>query len=205
MIMVGCDFHAGFEEIAMLDTKTGQRHTRRLSHALGQQPVRQFYAGLEQPVRVGLEASGYSQWFEEMLEELDTELWVADPARVRKMAPRKQKTDRNDARLLLELLGEGPFSPHLGTRPNHTRSAPVADAPPQAGRNAHSGLQSVAGHRFESRHPEEEEAMEPRRTGAVTVVDCTALHLTTPGRTACLARAVGQGNRRTRSDRAERG
>jgi transposase len=58
---------------------------------------------------VGPEASGYSQWFEEMLEELGYELWVGDPARIRKAAPRKQKTDRNDARLLLQLLEEGRF------------------------------------------------------------------------------------------------
>jgi transposase len=109
MIMIGCDFHPGFEELVLLDTETGQRHTRRLSHTLGQQPIRQFYTGLKRPVRVGLEASGYSQWFEEMLEELGIELWVGDPARVRKMAPRKQKTDRNDARLLLELLEENRF------------------------------------------------------------------------------------------------
>jgi hypothetical protein len=38
---------------------------------------------------VGPEASGYSQWFEEMLEELGYELWVGDPARIRKAAPRK--------------------------------------------------------------------------------------------------------------------
>jgi hypothetical protein len=36
-----------------------------------------------------------------MLEELGIELWVGDPGQIRKAAPRKQKTDRNDARLLL--------------------------------------------------------------------------------------------------------
>ena len=81
------------------------RREHCLSHSFGSGPVREFYAGLGQPVRVGLEASGYSQWFEEMLEELGIELWVGDAARIRKAAPRKQKTDRNDARLLLQLLG----------------------------------------------------------------------------------------------------
>src|ERR1700730_11219914 len=109
MLMIGCDFHPGLEELALLDTATGLRRQHRLSHALGGEPVRQFYAGLPRPVRVGLEASGYSQWFEEMLEELGIELWVGDPARIRKAAPRKQKTDRNDARLLLQLLEENRF------------------------------------------------------------------------------------------------
>ena len=52
--------------------------------------MQEFYAGLGKPVRVGLEASGYSQWLEEMLEELGIELWVRDPARIRKAEPRKR-------------------------------------------------------------------------------------------------------------------
>ena len=109
MIMIGCDFHPGLEELALLDTEAGRRREHCLSHSFGSGSVREFYAGLGQPVRVGLEASGYSQWLEEMLEELGIELWVGDPARIRKAAPRKQKTDRNDARLLLQLLEENRF------------------------------------------------------------------------------------------------
>jgi len=53
--------------------------------------VQEFYAGLGKPVRVGLEASGYSQWLEEMLEELGIERWVGDPARIRNAAPLLQR------------------------------------------------------------------------------------------------------------------
>lgn len=109
MIMIGCDFHPGLQELALLDTETGRRRQHWLSHAFGPEPVRPFYAALARPARVGLEASGYSQWFEELLEELGIELWVGDPARIRKAAPRKQKTDANDARLLLQLLEEQRF------------------------------------------------------------------------------------------------
>lgn len=109
MIMIGCDFHPGFEEIALLDTETGRRWQSWLSHAFGLDRVRRFYAELPKPVLVGLEASGYSLWYEEMLEELGIELWVGDPGQIRKAAPRKQKTDRNDARLLLQLLEEKRF------------------------------------------------------------------------------------------------
>lgn len=109
MLMIGCDFHPGLEEVAILDTETGRREELTLSHAFGLEPVRQFYAGLPGPVRVGLEASGYSGWYEEMLEELGIELWVGDPARIRKAAPRRQKTNRNDALLALQLLEENRF------------------------------------------------------------------------------------------------
>lgn len=107
MIMIGCDFHPGLQQLAIFDSTTGRRWEQTLSHASGPGPVRMFYAALSGPVRVGLEASGYSQWYEELLEELGIELWVGDPARIRKAAPRRQKTDRNDARLLLQLLEEG--------------------------------------------------------------------------------------------------
>jgi transposase len=109
MIMIGCDFHPGLEQLSLLDTATGVRREQTLSHAGGPEPVREFYAGLRRPVLVGLEASGYSRWYEEMLEELGIELWVGDPAQIRKAAPRRQKTDRNDARLLLQLLQERRF------------------------------------------------------------------------------------------------
>lgn len=109
MIMIGCDFHPGFEEIALLESETGRRRQCWLSHAYGPDAVRKFYAEIPKPVLVGLEASGYSLWYEEMLEELGIELWVGDPGRIRKAAPRKQKTDRNDARLLLQLLEEKRF------------------------------------------------------------------------------------------------
>jgi transposase len=98
-----------FEEIALLDTSTGRRWQSWVRHAFGLDRVRKFYAELAKPVLVGLEASGYSQWEEEMLEELGIELWVGNPGQIRKAAPRKRKTDRNDARLLLQLLEEKRF------------------------------------------------------------------------------------------------
>ena len=109
MIMIGCDFHPGLEQLSLLDTETGVRREQTLSHASGPGPVRAFYAALSRPVLVGLEASGYSRWYEELLEELGIELWVGDPAQIRKAAPRRQKTDKNDARLLLQLLEEKRF------------------------------------------------------------------------------------------------
>ena len=60
-------------------------------------------------VRVGMEATGYSRWFERLLAELGIEVWIGDAAKIKTKRVRKQKTDRNDAQLLLTLLIENNF------------------------------------------------------------------------------------------------
>jgi transposase len=60
-------------------------------------------------VRVGLEATGYSRWLERLLAELGMEVGIGDPAEIKTKRVKKQKTDREDARLLLRLLREDRF------------------------------------------------------------------------------------------------
>ena len=60
MKIVGCDLHTRYQQIAMLDQETGELIERRLEHASGET----FYAALAAPVRVGVEATGYTRWFE---------------------------------------------------------------------------------------------------------------------------------------------
>jgi len=107
MKIIGCDFHPGYQQIAMLDDETGEFTVMKLSH-VGDE-VRKFYTGLSGAVRVGMEASGHSQWFERLLAELGHELWIGDAAKVRSSTDRQQKTDRRDAELLLQLLLENRF------------------------------------------------------------------------------------------------
>ena len=54
-------------------------------------------------------ASGHARWFERLLAELGFELWIGDPAQIKAKRVRKQKTDRQDAQLLLQLLLEDRF------------------------------------------------------------------------------------------------
>ena len=56
-----------------------------------------------------MEASGHARWFERLLNELQFELWIGDAAEIRTKRVRKQKTDRQDAQLLLKLLLEDRF------------------------------------------------------------------------------------------------
>ncbi len=109
MKIIGCDFHPGYQQIAMVDTETGEFTQMRLSHSNNGEEARKFYAGLAGPVRVGLEASGQSQWFERLLAELGQELWIGDAGKIRASSDRKQKTDRRDAELILQLLLEERF------------------------------------------------------------------------------------------------
>jgi transposase len=109
MLIIGCDYHPSFQQIAFVDTETGELGERRLVHA---EEAEQFYVELKQrkvPVRVGMEASGHARWFERLLRQLEFELWIGDAAEIRTKRVRKQKTDRQDAQLLLRLLMEDRF------------------------------------------------------------------------------------------------
>jgi transposase len=102
MKIVGCDLHTRYQQIAMLEEETGELVERRLEHESGE--ARAFYAAQSAPVRVGIEATGHTRWFERMLGELGHELWIGDAAQIRASMVRKQKTDARDAAHLLDLL-----------------------------------------------------------------------------------------------------
>jgi transposase len=53
-----------------------------------------------------MEASGHARWFERLVAELQFELWIGDAAEIRTKRVRRQKTDRQDAQLILRLLSE---------------------------------------------------------------------------------------------------
>src|ERR1700681_4709909 len=108
MKIIGCDFHPSYQQIALVDTETGELWEGRLEHEQGE--ARRFYQALQgQTVRVGIEAVGNSQWFEKMLAEMGHELWIGDAAQIRRLVVRQQKTDRRDAQHILNLLLDGRF------------------------------------------------------------------------------------------------
>jgi len=108
--LIGVDYHPSFQQIAFLMEESGEYGERRLNHSDGE--AERFYRDLHQgriPVRVGMEATGYSRWFERLLAELGLELWIGDPAEIKARRVKKQKTDRKDAELLLKLMLEDRF------------------------------------------------------------------------------------------------
>jgi len=109
MIIIGCDYHPGFQQIAFVDKETGECSERRLEH---REEAEKFYRDLGAQgaaVRLGMEASGHARWFERLLGELRFDLWIGDAAEIRTKRVRKQKTDRQDAELILRLLLEDRF------------------------------------------------------------------------------------------------
>jgi transposase len=107
MMIIGCDFHPGFQQIAYVDRETGQYGERRLNHreeAVG------FYRSLAgRKVVVGLEATGNDGWFRKLVGECGHELLVGDASAIHAAAPREQRTDKRDARHILRLLVENRF------------------------------------------------------------------------------------------------
>jgi hypothetical protein len=62
MIIIGVDFRPAYQEIASVNTDTGEYQEKRLTHP---QEAEQFYrslAAVGQAVRVGMEASGHGRW-----------------------------------------------------------------------------------------------------------------------------------------------
>lgn len=106
MFIIGCDFHPGFQQLAIFDNQTGEIRYRRVQNP---EEAGEFYGSLKQPALVGMEACGYTQWFERMLGELGHQLWLGDAARIRASVVRQQKTDQRDAEHLLHLLLEKRF------------------------------------------------------------------------------------------------
>lgn len=96
------DFHARSQTIRWMTEGDGEIHSAFLNHETDD--VRAFYASLPGPVIVGLEAHGYTGWFEQMLSELGITVRIGDAARIRACKTRKQKNDDRDADLMLELM-----------------------------------------------------------------------------------------------------
>ncbi len=82
MMLIGVDYHPSFQQIAFFVEDTGECGERQLNHSEGD--AERFYRDLQQRgigVRVGMEATGYSRWFERLLAELGFEVWIGESRR----------------------------------------------------------------------------------------------------------------------------
>ncbi|HEX7234951.1 MAG TPA: IS110 family transposase [Nitrosospira sp.] len=107
-IYIGVDFHARQQTICYLKIETGELVISTLKHQDKEQ-VRAFYQQFPAPVIVGLEASGYSAWFEALLEQLGCEIWLGHATEIRRRARWRHKNDPRDAELIRDLMVHGEF------------------------------------------------------------------------------------------------
>jgi transposase len=118
-IYIGVDFHARQQTICYLTTADGEIQFLQLKHH-DKAAVRSFYGQFSGQVIVGLEASGYSPWFEQMLSELRCEVWLGNAKEIRRRARSRHKNDRRDAELILDLMLHNEF-PRLNVSPPQSR------------------------------------------------------------------------------------
>jgi hypothetical protein len=144
MYIIGVDYHSSFQQIAFLDQETGECGERRLDHSDGE--AEKFYRELRQKglsVRVGLEATGYSRWFERLLVELGIEVWIGNAAEIK---AKREAQDRPQRCPTVAAVAVGKsLSAHLGTQSRESGSAATALAPASPGADAQADHESAAG------------------------------------------------------------
>src|SRR6266446_7260991 len=143
MKIIGCDFHPSYQQIAMMDTETGELWEGRLEHEQGE--ARRFYQALQgQTVRVGMEAVGNSHWFEQLLAELGAR--VVDRRCGADSAVGGTATEDRPSRCQAHSGSAAGWtlSPTVGAQPADARCAAVVAAPTEAGGDSHAGEEPVA-------------------------------------------------------------
>src|SRR6201997_1957162 len=193
MLIIGCDFHPGFQQIAIFDNQTGAYEERRLSH---RGEAEQFYRALAgQEVRGGMEACGHYPWFERLLAELRFELWLwgcgQNPGQ-RGAAAEDGPAGRGTS---ADADAGGSFSADLGAEPGGAGRAAVAGASSQASAGADPDQEPAAGAGHEPGSAEEVEVVDGGGTGGVGELGVVALRGPAPETTAAPAGRSGGGDR----------
>lgn len=107
-ILIASDFHCKYQKVVWMDTETGEIQSADVSHQ-DVQAVRKFFSQFPAGSVLGMETSGYSHWFEEMVLELGLELRIGNSEEIASKRIRRQKNDHRDAELMLQLLVIGQF------------------------------------------------------------------------------------------------
>jgi len=122
MYIIGVDYHPSFQQIAFLDQETGECGDRRLNNSDGE--AVKVLPGVS--VRVGLEATGYSRWFERLLVELGIEVSIGNTAEIKAERVRKppgqiapDRCEKHTVNLLSICLGN---TKRTGHGENHNQS-----------------------------------------------------------------------------------
>lgn len=107
-IFIASDFHCKYQKVAWLDTEDGEIRMADVDH-VDVVKVREFFSQFPAGSVLGMETSGYSYWFEELVVSLGLELRIGHSQRIAASRPRRQKNDSLDAEHMLDLLVQGKF------------------------------------------------------------------------------------------------
>ena len=89
-LYIGVDIHARQQTLSYLDSEDGTTGQVVLDHEVDD--VAGFYGKFQGEVIIGIEACGYTNWFEELVERLGHKLLVGDAAEIRRLARRARRT-----------------------------------------------------------------------------------------------------------------
>ena len=168
MLIIGCDYHPSVQQIDGVDRETGECVEKRLMHSDGE--AENFYRELKQKgvqVRVGIEATGHSRWFERLLAELGFELWR--PGRDSGQARPKAEERPTRCGTHSQTTGGRSLSQSLEAESRESRRTATALAPASVSRDANTSHEPVACYRHERRAAKEEGTVGgPRPFGVVS-------------------------------------
>ena len=123
-VYCGVDFHARMQTVAFCRLGDGEVQISELHHQ--KDDIRGFYSQFTGEVIVGLETGGYSSWFEAMVEEMGHTVWLGHAAEIRRRGNWRQKNDRRDAELILDIMIRGDFPRiHRHNRQSVASTGPV--------------------------------------------------------------------------------
>ena len=81
MTFVGCDLHSRKQQVAVLDTSTGEVFEEELAHE--GDAVERFYRAQRPPVTIGIETTGYTPWFHALMHQFGHTVLVGEAAKIR--------------------------------------------------------------------------------------------------------------------------
>jgi len=168
MTIVGCDFHPGWQLVAVFDSETGEISEPKLENGNGE--AERFYGWLPTPARVGFEACGNTQWFEDLLDGLGHEVWIGDGCRDSRPlgAPAEDGSSRRGPRP--KAVARGSLPTFMATESSRARSSPVTDSSPSPGGDPKASEERVAAPEAKPGCATQAEAVERSRSEGITGV-----------------------------------
>jgi transposase len=110
MIYIGLDVHKGFSRIGLFDPASGELQDLGKVRNERSELVEKL-SGIEGSKTIVLEAGRNCHYMAALLETMAEQVWIVDPAVVRKLQARVAKTDKRDATALAYWAAKGALEP----------------------------------------------------------------------------------------------